>query len=449
MSTTITEPPEGSRIAGPEPQLTARDRAVLRPLGRPSPGYLVTLGIALAGVVWFAQGWVFQLRHGLVVTGLSDWGTGGGVPWGLYIGSFIWWVGIAHGGIVVSAAVRLLGLEKLRPVARLAELLTLAALANAGLYIVLHLGRPERIVTSILPNLPQTIRSSPLAWDVTVITLYFVMTGTYLALTIRHDLYEVRDRLPRVLRPLYRVVLVGYRNGERPKAERMAWWLALGVIVLAPLFLHGGVIPWLFALLPGTPAWFGPVQGPQFLAAALTSAMGAVTILAYVFRRLYRWDELIDDQVFDGLARWTGLFALLYLWLQLQQVITGAAMAPTSLGLVAAAKLADPLFWLAMVLLAATVGHVGVQLLAPRLFSVGRTAAVAVLPVLAVLIDKTLFVVEGTMEPAFGLYHDLGSSYAPSWVEWSSVLGAFSIVLLFFLVAVKTVPLLELGEAEG
>jgi len=100
MSTTITEPPEGSRIAGPEPQLTARDRAVLRPLGRPSPGYLVTLGIALAGVVWFAQGWVFQLRHGLVVTGLSDWGTGGGVPWGLYIGSFIWWVGIAHGGIV-------------------------------------------------------------------------------------------------------------------------------------------------------------------------------------------------------------------------------------------------------------------------------------------------------------------------------------------------------------
>ncbi len=447
MSRTVGARPHPG-VPGPDAEMTVRARVVLRPLGRPSWRYFVTLGVALAGVAWFVQGWVFQLRHGLVVTGLSDWGTGGGVPWGLYIGSFIWWVGIAHGGIVVSAAVRLLGLEKLKPVARLAELLTLAALANAGLYIVLHLGRPERIVTSILPNLPQTIRSSPLAWDVTVITLYFVLTGTYLALTIRHDLYELRGRLPRVFRPLYRAVLVGYRAGERSKAERMAWWLALGVIVLAPLFLHGGVIPWLFALLPGTPAWFGPVQGPQFLAAALTSAMGAVTILAYVFRRLYSWEELIDDQVFDGLARWTGLFALLYLWLQLQQVVTGAAMAPVAAGSAAAAKLANPIFWLAMVLLAVTVAHVGVQLLAPRLFSVGRTAAVAVLPVVAVLIDKTLFVVEGTMDPAFGLYHDMGSSYAPSWVEWSSMLGAFSIVVLFFLVAVKAVPLLELEEVE-
>ncbi|HVR78257.1 MAG TPA: NrfD/PsrC family molybdoenzyme membrane anchor subunit, partial [Acidimicrobiia bacterium] len=143
---------------------------ILQPLGRPSIRYLVVAGIAVIGLIWFAQAWAFQLRNGLVVTGLSDWGTGGGVPWGLYVGSFIWWVGIAHGGIVVSAAVRLFKLDSLRPVARLAELLTLAALANAGLYIILHVGRPDRIVSSILPNLGQTIRSSPLAWDVTVIT---------------------------------------------------------------------------------------------------------------------------------------------------------------------------------------------------------------------------------------------------------------------------------------
>lgn len=448
MSTDVAAPlrPEQD-TTGPD-AATGWDVAVLRPLGRPSWRYLVVLGVALAGLAWFLQGWVFQLRHGLVVTGLSDWGTGRGVPWGLYIGSFIWWVGIAHGGIVVSAAVRLLGLRNLKPVARLAEVLTLAALVNAGLYIILHLGRPERVVTSILPNLPQTIRSSPLAWDVTVITLYFVLTGTYLALTLRHDLHGVRHRLPRVFAPLYRAVLVGYRRGERPKAERMAWWLALGVIVLAPLFLHGGVIPWLFALLPGTPAWFGPVQGPQFLAAALTSAMGAVTILAYVFRRLYRWERLIDDRVFDGLSRWTGLFALLYLWLQLQQVITGAAMAPVGAEAVAAAKLGSPLFWVAMILLAVTVTHVGIQMLSPRLFRVGRTAAVAVLPVLAVLVDKTLFVVEGTREPAFALYHELGSAYAPSWVEWSSMVGAASVVVLCFLLAVKAVPLIELEEAK-
>lgn len=446
MSTSLIR--ERDLLEEQEPTGPDRDEAILRPLGRPTMRYLLVVVAALIGLAWFVQAWVFQLRNGLVVTGLSDWGTGGGVPWGVYVGSFIWWVGIAHGGIVVSAAVRLFRLDSLRPVARLAELLTLAALANAGLYIIIHVGRPDRIVTSILPNLGLTLRTSPLAWDVTVITLYFVLTGTYLALTVRHDLHIIRPRLPRVFAPLYRLVLVGYRPGERAKTERMAWWLALGVIVLAPLFLHGGVIPWLFALLPSQPGWFGPVQGPQFLAAALSSALAAVTILAYLFRRIYRWKDLIDDDVFDTLSRWTTLFALLYLWLQLQQVLTGSAMAPRAVDAVIAAKLASPLFWLAMVLLAVTVAHGGVQVLSRRLFSVARTAAVAVMPVVAILIEKTLFVVEGPMHPAFELYQQMPSSYTPSWVELSSVVGAISIISLFFLAAAKMLPLIELEEAE-
>jgi Ni/Fe-hydrogenase subunit HybB-like protein len=426
-----------------------RTAAILRPLGRPSWRWLAVLTVAAAGLAWFLQAWAFQLRHGMVVTGLGDWGYAGGVPWGFYVGSFIWWVGIAHGGIIVSAAVRLFRMDAFKPIARLAELLTLVALANAGLYIVVHLGRPERVVTSILPNLPQRIQTSPLAWDVVVITLYFVLTATYLTLTIRADLYTLRDRLPKAFRPLYRLLLLGHRPGEKVKAERMAWWLALGLIILAPFFLHGGVIPWLFALLPGQPAWFGPVQGPQFLAAALASALGAVTVLAYVFRRVYHWQELIDDRVFRGLSRWVGLFALLFLWLQLQKLVTGLAMAPDLVGAATNAMIATPAYWLAIGLLAVTVIHVGVQMLAPHRFSVRRTALVAVLPLVAILIEKVLFVVEGLMYPAFRLYAGVPGSYTPSWVELSSLIGALSIVAVFFLVTVKAVPVVEVEEAES
>ncbi len=428
---------------------SALTATILRPLGRPSWRWMATLAAAAVGLAWFAQAWVFQLRYGLIVTNLADWGYVGGIPWGFYVGSFIWWVGIAHGGIIVSAAVRLFGMDTFAPVARIAELLTLAGLANAGLYIVIHLGRPDRVVSSILPNLPQTIQTSPLAWDVVVITLYFVLTATYLTLTLRHDLHRLAGRLPRAFTPLYRLLLAGHRPGEQAKAERMAWWLALGLIVLAPFFLHGGVIPWLFALLPGQPGWFGPVQGPQFLAAALASALGAVTLLAYVLRRVYRWEELIDDRVFRGLSRWVGLFALLFLWLQLQKVVTGSAMAPLSIETAVDAVVATPLYWVALAMLAVTVAHVGVQMLAPQRFSVGRTVAVAVLPLVAILIEKTLFVVEGLMYPVFDLYEGVPGSYTPSWVELSSLVGALSIMVLFFLVAVKVVPLIELKEAES
>ena len=425
-----------------------RTVAILRPLGRPSWRYGALLAIAASGALWFAYAWAFQLNNGMVVTGLADWGTGGGLPWGLYVGSFIWWVGIAHGGIIVSASVRLFGIDSFRPVARLAELLTIIALSIAALYILLHLGRPGRIVTSVLPALPSTYRTSPLAWDVLVITAYFVLTVTYLGLTVRADLHKLRDRLPRVAAPIYRMLLLGYRPEEDEKVERMAWWLALGVIILAPLFLHGGVIPWLFALLPGTPGWAGAGQGPVFLTIALSSALGSIILLAYVVRRAYGWAEILDDRVFAGLARALALFALLFLWMQLQEVITGVALAPAAAVEATKSKIDEPLFWVAIVMVATALVYLSLQMLIPRLFSVERTVAVALLPVIGTLIEKTTFVLDGLRAPVFALYKGVPGGYSPSWVEISSVIGAVSLVVLFFLVVSKVLPMIEVGEAE-
>lgn len=426
---------------------SARTDAILRPvLGRPSRRYFILLALALLGLLWYAQAWVFQLREGMVVLGIGDWGAGGGIPWGLYVGSFIWWVGIAHGGIIISAAVRLFNLKTYRPVARLAELLTLIALSTAAFYIVVHLGRPDRVVSSILPNWPQRIHTSPLAWDVTVITLYFVLTATYIALTLRADLHSLSGRLPRVFNPIYRLILFGYDPAEKEKVDRMAWWLALAIIILAPLFLHGGVIPWLFALLPGQPGWFGAAQGPQFLTIALSSALSGVIILAYVFRRAYGWQDLLPDDVFSGLSRWLSLFALLFLWLQLQKIITGISIAPTSITAATNASVHEPLYWLALAMVGAALGYFGLQMLIPSLFSVERTVAAATLPVMATLIEKFLFVVEGLMHPVFTLYEGVPGHYSPSWVEISSILGAFSLVILFFLVVSRIIPLIEVEE---
>lgn len=426
-----------------------RTETILRPiLQRPSRRYYIVMGLALLGLIWYAQAWVFQLRHGMIVLGIGDWGSGGGIPWGLYVGSFIWWVGIAHGGIIVSAAVRLFNLSTYKPVARIAELLTLVALSVAALYIVIHLGRPDRVVSSMLPAWPRTINTSPLAWDVTVITLYFVLTATYLMLTIRADIHAVKGRLPKLLAPLYSVILIGYRPEEHEKVERMAWWLALAVIILAPLFLHGGVIPWLFALLPGQPAWFGAAQGPQFLTIALSSALGSVIVVAYIFRRVYGWEDLLDDSVFSGLSRWLALFALLFLWLQLQRIITGISLAPESIYGATKATIQEPLYWLAVGMVAVALTWFGLQMLIPEWFSVERTVVAATLPVLATLIEKFLFVIEGLMYPVFSLYSGVPGYYTPSWIELSSIVGAFSLVTLFFLLVSRVIPLIEVEASH-
>ncbi len=427
---------------------TPREADVLRPLTQTSRTYY--LAVAVAGLAFglFLLGWAYQLYEGMVVTGLSDWGTGGGVTWGLYIGAFIWWVGIAHGGIILSAAVRLLGMDRYMPVARLAELLTIAGLSAAGFYIIVHLGRPDRMVTSVVGHYHITIHNSPLVWDVTVITAYFVLTATYLGLTLRYDVARLRDELPNHFDPIYRLVTIGYSEREDTIVQRMVWWLALAIIIMAPLLLHGGVIPWLFALLPTYPGWFGAVQGPQFLTIALTSAISGVILLSAAFRWAYDWEHIITDDIFRGLLLWLGFFCLLFLWLQLQQIATGTFFPPIDLEQVWAATLTHPVYIIAMSLVGGVLAYIFAQTIRPSLFSKPRAILCGVAVLTATLLEKILFVVEGLLYPSFDIYGATPGTYWPSLIEVASVVGTIGMVTLFFLVIAKVFPVLELHAIE-
>jgi Ni/Fe-hydrogenase subunit HybB-like protein len=421
---------------------------IVRPTQSTSKWYYIVGAVAtVVALVWVVL-WGWQLEHGLIVTGLADWGSGGGVTWGVYIGAFIWWVGIAHGGIILSAAVRLFGMDRYQPVARLAELLTIGALSMAGLYIVVHTGRPDRLVTSVIPSYPWTVQTSPLAWDITVITLYFVLTATYLALTLRYDVHRLRDRLPDHFGPLYSVVTIGYSEREDEIIERMVWWLALGIIVLAPLLLHGGVIPWLFSLLPSMPGWQGAIQGPQFLSIALTSAIAGVIIMAATLRRAYDWDHILTDDVLQGLTMWLGLFSLLFIWLQLQQVINGVYAPAIDAGTVMSAKLVNPVYIFAIGTMVIVLAYIFAQAVRSSVFTPARSVTVSLLALAATLSEKVLFVVEGLEYPTFSLYEAVPGHYFPSIFELASIAGTVALCTLFFMGMLKVFPVIELHAVE-
>lgn len=420
---------------------------ILKPLSIPTNKYYLLLLISGAIIVWFLLAWAWQLEYGLVVTGLADWGTTGGVPWGIYIGSFIWWVGISHGGILISAAVRLFKLRVFYPVARLAELLTIGALSIAGLFIIVDLGRPDRVVTSVIRNYLTTVQTSPLIWDVTVITLYFILTATYLLLTLRHDIYNLRDRLPGYFAPLYQLLTLGYQPEEDEKVSRMAWWLAFTVILLAPFLLHGGVIPWLFQLIASMPGWFSAIQAPTFLSIALTSAFGSVILAAYVFRRVYGWEEIIPDRVFSKMGSVLALVGLFFLWFQLQQIITGAYAAPVGLREATEVKVENPMYWVSIGLVGISIIYLGAQTIWRGLFRLKAVVAIAFLPVVSTLFEKTLFIYEGLAHPAFDIYKGVPGHYIPTWVEYSSITGAVAILVLFFAIISKVIPVIE-AESE-
>ena len=421
---------------------------ILRPINTLTKKYFILYGIASLALLVFLAGWAYQLQQGMIVTGLGDWGTGGGATWGLYIGAFIWWVGVAHGGIILSAAVRLLGMDRYMPIARLAEMTTIGGLSAAGFYILVHMGRPDRMVTSIIGHYHITVNNSPLVWDVTVITAYFVLSATYLALTLRYDVNRLRDQLPDRFEPIYKLMTIGYTKKEDEIVERMVWWVALAIIIMAPLLLHGGVIPWLFAVLPTYPTWFGGVQGPQFLTIALTSAISGVIILSFAFRRAYDWDHIITDDIFRGLLLWLGFFCLLFLWLQLQQNITGLFQAPVDQTLAALARATNPIYLTSMTLVFVTLAYIFAQSIRPALFTKRRAIVSGLAVLTATILEKVLFVVEGFLHPTFHIYEAVPGVYVPGLIEVASITGTIGMVCLFFLTVAKIVPVVELHAIE-
>lgn len=434
----------GYRTHGPDAE------RIIRPLTNTRRGHYVLLGALVVATLWVLGVWFYQLRGGMMqTTSIGDWGISGGVPWGLYIGSFVWWIGIAHGGIAISAAVRVFKLERFRRIARIAEILTILALGMAAMSIVFSLGRPDRVFNTIV-QWPFTVHHSPLAWDIAVITLYMVLSLTYLTFSLRPDLHAVRDRIPWWLEPIYAVVLIGYQPDEREKVEQMLWWLALAILLLVPL-LSGGVVPWLFGLIAAQPGWYGAAAGPSMLVESLTTAMAFVVITIAAFRYAYGWRDFIEDRIFRDLTVVLAVLTLATLWFVLHDILTGLYLGPVHVDDLTQTMLGLPFFWLAMLGLVVPLAYFVAVLLRPEWFSIPAVVVASGAVALSILNKKVMFIVEGLMHPTVPPLRNLypAGFYFPNWVEWSLGLGTIVLVALGFVVISKVIPMIELEAVDG
>ncbi len=420
------------------------DRAnldLMRPLLHTSTTFYIFGGMLLILIAWFGYAWVTQLTQGLGVTTMR---TPVGVTWGVYIVNFVFFVGLAHGGIAIAAAIRLLKLTKYMPIARMGEVLTVISLMMAGLSIIIDLGRPDRVFNLIL-YWPQRVGSSPLSWDITVIIIYFILSASYLWLTMRQDLARCVDKFPK-FGLVYKALLIGYRRGEEDKIERMAWWLSIAIVFLI-VMLSGGVVPWIFGLLTSRPGWFSALAGPYFLTAAIASAIAAVIVVAAILRRVFDWQAYIKSEIFKGLGAFLGIVTLFYLYLVLAEQLTMRYAAPHSEFLISEMLLLGelaPIYWPMLILGFFVPSHLLIfQALRPKWLSVTRTTLLAAIILVAFWIKRFLIVVPSLLRP---LLPFPGGSYNPSWVEWSIIAGIFAIAVLLYMLFLKLFPIVELSE---
>lgn len=294
----------------------ANEKAIndlLRPIGY-GKGFLIWMSFLTAALVACLYAYIIQLKVGLGVTGLRDY-----VSWGIYIANFVFFVATSLIGMLISAVLGLTQIKWASPLARIAEIISLAFAAVAGLVIISDMGRPDRFLYLFFYGRIQ----SPIIWDVTVVTTYVVISTLLLYLPMIPDIALCRDRLthvPKWQRKLYEILSVNWQNSEsQQRIIRQGVKTLLILIIPVALAIHT-VTSWLFAVTH-RPGWDSTIFGPYFVTGAFVSGTAAVIIAMYVFRKIYHLEQYITVDLFDKIGKLLVLVSLVYLYFNINEYL--------------------------------------------------------------------------------------------------------------------------------
>ena len=269
-------------------------------LGMPK-WWLAAFGSLL--LVWLtgmgAYGW--ELNQGMGVTGVNR-----PVYWGFYITNFVFWIGISHAGIMVSAILRLIQAEWRRPVTRAAEVLTLFSLIAALTNIAFHVGRPWRLYwigpydfsRGIWPNI-----RSPFVWDPSAVGTYLIGSSLFVFIALIPDLAAARDRATGFRRKIYAVLSLGFRGTPRQWKLQAVAGILLSALVLPVFVSVHSIVSWDFAVSIGVEGWHSTIFAPYFIIGAIHSGVSAVAMLMALMVWLWNWDKYITPDHFDSIGK--------------------------------------------------------------------------------------------------------------------------------------------------
>src|SRR3990170_3164484 len=246
------------------------EEAALAPITKTSRWYYAWVGFLLMVIAWGVYAYSRQLHDGLIVTGMRD-----RISWGLYITTFVFFIGISHAGTLISAILRVSQARWRTPITRMAEFITAVALICGALFVIIDLGRPDRVLNVVIYG----------RWQSPIIP----------------DLALFRDRLAgrvSVWRTwLYDLLSVRWQ-GTDVQWRSMAAAITTAMILIIPIAVSvHTVVSWIFAMTLREP-WNSTIFGAFFVAGAIFSGVATLIVVMAILRKVYHLEEYITEKHF-------------------------------------------------------------------------------------------------------------------------------------------------------
>jgi len=384
----------------------------------------------------------------LFIRGIGIWGVMIPVAWGFAIVNFVWWIGIGHAGTLISAILLLLGQHWRNSINRLAEAMTIFAVICAGMFPLLHLGRPQ-VFYWLFPY-PDTMRlwpqfRSPLVWDAFAVSTYFTVSLLFWYIGLVPDFATMRDREKSpFMRRFYGLLALGWRGSATHwHRHQIAYRLLAGLATPLVLSVHSVVsLDFAVAQLPG---WHSTIFPPYFVAGAIYSGFAMVFMLIVPLRSIFKLQALITPKHINNMACVMFVSGLVVAYGYSMELIMGFLShdpferASTMQRLVGPAA---PVFWLVLLC----------NVFFPQLLWSQRVRMNAWVMFGVSAVVQTGMWLERFMIVVTSLEHDfLPSSwrmYYPTIWDWATLIGTIGLFMTLMLLFLRIAPAISITDVK-
>jgi len=446
MATTLE--PRRPNIASANTQLPAVknyeqvDNEIIDTL-QPSKKWFFSLLTAMGALAIGISCWLYQIHEGLGVAGYNP-----PVMWGVYIITFVFRVGIGHAGTLISASLYALRAGFRPTIYRAAEAMTVFAVMTAGLFPIIHIGRPWKFFWLIpYPNWrllwPQF--KSPLVWDVFAISTYLTISTTFLFIGLIPDIAVLRDREKNpTKKAILSALSFGWRNSEAEWRHFVRAYLFLAAFSTPLVLSVHSVVSFDFAMAL-TPGWHTTIFPPYFVAGAIFSGFAMVWTIIIPIRKFWKLEHYVTLNHLDATAK-TVLFT---------SIVVGCAyMVEFFIAWYGGVPAEQDYFWnrvFGQWWWAAWIMLTCNMILPLSLFSQSLRRNPTWLFILSIFINIGMWF-ERFVIVVPSLSHEFEpwqwTAYMPTWVDFGILLGSFGWFFMWFLLFIRQLPVLALSEIK-
>ena len=419
------------------------NETALSALGPPGRSWYLGMTFILAILSMGIFAWSYQIRHGLEWSGINH-----PIGWGVYITNFVFWIGIAHAGTLISAVLHLLRAPFRKSICRASEAMTVFAVMTAGLFPIIHLGRAAYAYWLIpYPNQRGLWINfkSPIIWDVFAIAVYLIVSISFFLLGLIPDLAAMRDESKGFRRIFYRISAFGFRGTNHQWLHYLRGYLLFAAIATPLVISVHSIVSWDFAV-SSLPGWHSTIFAPYFVAGAIFSGCAMVLTIVIPLRRVFPgFSDIIKVNHLENVGKmilFTGLIITYSYAVEFFMAYYSGAEYERALFWFRSFGELKWLFWLML----------SCNVLVPLLLAFRKIRShILALFIISILINVGMWL-ERFVIVVTSLGHDFSpfawGSYRFEWAEiWISI-GSFGWFFMWFFIFVKIMPSIAMSELK-